>query len=68
MKLINKLAMVAAGVAVSFGVFQTEAKAATFNQIVDIDARQNSPISLTLSAGTYSVDYIGVSDGGNYNG
>ena len=71
MKLINKLAMVAAGIAVSFGVFQTQAKAATFNQIVNIDSTQNSasnPISLMLSAGTYSVDYIGTSDGGAYDG
>ncbi len=71
MKLVNKLAMVAAGIAVSFGVFQTEAKAATFNQIVDIDSTQNSasnPISLMLSAGTYSVDYIGQNDGGAYDG
>lgn len=71
MKLINKLAMIAAGVAVSFGVFKTEAKAASFNQIVDINARQNSansPVSLMLLAGTYSVDYVGTSDGGAYDG
>jgi len=68
MKLINKLAMVAAGIAVSFGVFQTEAKAASFNQIVDINANNSNPVSFTLSAGTYSVDYIGTSDGGAYDG
>lgn len=69
MKVFNKLAMLAAGVMISFGVMQ-EAQAAGFNQIVNIDALQNTtsnPISLNLSAGTYSVDYIGMNNGGAYD-
>ena len=70
MKFFKKLAMVAAGVAVSFGVMQTEAQAGQFNQIININALENTtsnPISLDLSAGTYSVDYIGINDGGTYD-
>ena len=69
MKLVNKIAMVAAGIAVSLGVIQGEAKAASFSQIVDINSRQDTisnPLSLKLSAGTYSVDYIGTAEGGAY--
>lgn len=71
MKIFNKLAILAAGIVMGFGVIQTEAKAASFSQIIDIDAKQNSasnPIALMLSAGTYSVEYIGMDEGGAYSG
>ena len=70
MKLVNKFAIIAAGIAVSFGVIQGQAQAASFNQIVDIDAKQNTtsnPFELMLSAGTYSVTQIGTADGGAYD-
>ena len=69
-RVYNKLGILAAGIVAGFGVIQTEAQAASFNQIIDIDARLNSnnnPISLMLSAGIYSVDYIGKNDGGAYD-
>ncbi|MGB3654346.1 MAG: hypothetical protein WBA41_24490, partial [Rivularia sp. (in: cyanobacteria)] len=71
MKVFNKLAILATGIAVGFGVMQPVAQAASFSQIVDIDSKQNTtsnPISLMLSAGTYSVDYIGMDEGGVYSG
>ena len=71
MKVFNKLAMFAAGIAVGFGAMQPVAQAASFSEIIDIDSKQNTtsnPISLMLSAGTYSVDYIGMDEGGVYEG
>ncbi|WP_414621664.1 PEP-CTERM sorting domain-containing protein [Calothrix sp. CCY 0018] len=70
MKVFN-LAIFAVGIAIGFGAIQTEAQAASFNQIINLDAKQNStdnPISIMLSAGTYAVDYIGMNDGGAYDG
>ncbi|MGB3758633.1 MAG: PEP-CTERM sorting domain-containing protein [Rivularia sp. (in: cyanobacteria)] len=70
MKILSKLAILTAGVAVSIGILQTEAKAASFNRIINLDAKQDTnsnPISLDLSAGVYSVDYIGMNDGGMYD-
>ncbi len=71
MKVFNKLAMLGAGIAIGFGAMQPVAQAASFSEIIDIDSKQNTtsnPISLMLSAGTYSVDYIGINDGGVYSG
>lgn len=71
MKIFNKLAIIAAGITMSFGMLQPEARAASFNQIIDIDAKlntRNNLVSLMLSAGTYGVDYIGMNDGGAYDG
>ena len=71
MKVFNKLAMLAAGITIGFGVMQPVARAASFSQIIDLDSKQNTtsnPISLMLSAGTYSVDYIGMDEGGVYEG
>ena len=70
MKILNKLAIFTASVAVSISMVQTEAKAASFNRIINLDAKQDTtsnPISLDLSAGVYSVDYIGMNDGGIYD-
>lgn len=71
MKIFNKLAMVAAGVVAGFGVMPAEAQASSFNQFINLDAKLNSEsnaISVNLSAGTYSVDYIGINEGGVYDG
>lgn len=70
MRVFN-LAIFAAGIAIGFGAIQTEAQAASFNQIIDLDAKQNTtdnPVSMMLSPGTYAVDYIGMNDGGAYDG
>jgi hypothetical protein len=70
MKLLNKLAMFTAGIAIGISLGQTEAQAASFTRILNLDAKQtttNKPISLDLSAGVYSVDYIGINDGGMYD-
>ncbi len=70
MKILSKLAILTVSVVVSIGISQTEAKAASFNRIINLDAKQDTisnPISLNLSAGVYSVDYIGMNDGGMYD-
>ncbi|AFY57732.1 PEP-CTERM putative exosortase interaction domain-containing protein [Rivularia sp. PCC 7116] len=70
MKIFNKLAILAASLAMSSGLMQTEVHAASFSRIVNLDARENTTnnaISLNLLAGTYKVNYIGMSDGGNYD-
>jgi len=70
MKILNKLAIFTAASAVNIVVVQTEAQAASFKQIINLDAKENTTdntISLDLAAGVYSVDYIGIDDGGMYD-
>ena len=70
MKIFSNLVILAVSLAMSSSLMQTEAQAASFKRIVDLNARDNdtsNPISLNLSAGTYKVDYIGINDGGKYD-
>ena len=70
MKIFNQLAILAAGIVMGFSVMPTEARAGSFKQVINLDAKLNSesnPISMNLSAGTYSVDFIGIDDGGIYD-
>ncbi len=70
MKILKKLAILTVSAVVSIGILQTEAKAVSFNRIINLDAKQDTtsnPISLDLSAGVYSVDYIGMNNGGMYD-
>ncbi|MBV6628114.1 MAG: PEP-CTERM sorting domain-containing protein [Rivularia sp. (in: Bacteria)] len=70
MKIFNKLTILAASLAISSSLMSTEAQAASFSRIVNLDAKENTTtnaISLNLLAGTYTVDYIGMNDGGKYD-
>ncbi|MBD2387795.1 PEP-CTERM sorting domain-containing protein [Cylindrospermum sp. FACHB-282] len=74
MKTLNLKSLIAiTSTAIGLTMMQSNAaEAASFSQIINLNPininNPNNPITLNLSAGEYDVSYIGIADGGLYDG